>query len=107
MTREEAERCCGIPKSILDEYEQLWHSGQPDHYDERDIETLSLVVTLHDIGLSTQEVKVYMAAPHDSERLQMLERLRQRELDQIHHAEQQLERVDWLRHEIRKGIGGI
>ena len=80
-------------------------------YDDRDLELLSLIMTLHDIGFSTEEIETYMrllleGTHTDTARLQMLNRKRDAALDEIHFREKQLERLDYLRHEIRTRQAG-
>ena len=41
----------------------------------------------------------------DAERLRMLDRKRNAALDEIHFRERQLEKLDYLRHELRKAAG--
>ena len=64
-------------------------------------------MTLHDIGFSTREVEAYMrlllkGPPSSAQRLRMLDEKRSAALDEIHFKERQLQRLDYLRHEIRK-----
>lgn len=75
-------------------------------YDDQDLERLSMIMTLHDIGFSNDEVESYMRLLLDdksteNERLRMLNKLRNNALDEIHFKEKQLERMDYLRHKIR------
>lgn len=77
MTRDEAERCCGIPEHILREYEQLRRPCGNDHYDEADIAAMSLLMTLHDIGFSAGEAQKYMRMDGHGQRMEMLERRRE------------------------------
>ncbi len=114
MTKEEASARYRIPIKILDEYES-W--GLCDvvkqvmgvwQYDDTDIERLDLIMTLHDIGFSHEEVKRYMQlslqeGSSDPIRLKMLEQLRCKALDEIHFKERQLAWMDELRNEIEKG----
>lgn len=79
-------------------------------YDEEDLERLSLIMTLHDIGFTTEEVETYMRltleqADNERERLRMLNRKRDSALDELHFRECQLQRLDYLRHEIQKTQG--
>ena len=113
MTKEEASQMYDIPIKILDEYES-W--GLCDvvkkvmgvwQYDDTDIERLSLIMTLHDIGFSNAQVKEYMQLTMKEdvtkqERLAMLDQLRNQALDEIHFKEKQLERMDYLRYAISK-----
>ena len=75
-------------------------------YDGEDLERLSTVMTLHDIGFTAEESETYMRLlleQPDSEvkRLRMLEEKRRETLDAIHFQERQLQRLDYLRHEIQ------
>ena len=112
MTKQEASEKYNIPISILDEYEswglcrevkkvmEVWQ------YDDTDLERLSMIMTLHDIGFTNAEVEHYMQlmleGTHTKEqRLRMLNRRRSDALDEIHWKEKQLERLDYLRHNIK------
>ena len=113
MTKQEASERYGIPVNILDEYEswglcpavkKVMGAWQ---YDESDIERLSLILTLHDIGFEPAEVENYMRLVLEgdstgAQRMLMLGEKRQGMLDEIHFREKQLDRLDYLRHEIRK-----
>ena len=75
------------------------------HYDETDIERLSLILTLHDVGFSSEEIEHYMRlllSNEDSaqERMAMLREKRDGTLDEIHFKQKQLDRLDYLRFEI-------
>lgn len=64
-------------------------------------------MTLHDIGFDTEEVEIYMhllleGEPTGAQRLRILEKKRSAFLDEIHFKELQLQRLDYLRHEILK-----
>ena len=76
-------------------------------YDEEDIQRLSMIMTLHDIGFEKEEVETYMKLflagdSTQEERLRMLNKKRNGTLDEIHFKERQLDRLDYLRYEIRK-----
>jgi len=76
-------------------------------YDDADLERLSTIMTLHDIGFSVEKVEAYMRLLLEGEytaaqRLSMLEKKRSAALEEIHFKERQLQRLDYLRHEIRK-----
>nr|WP_300324571.1 MerR family transcriptional regulator [uncultured Anaerostipes sp.] len=113
MTIYEASERYGIPIKILREYEQ-WGLCKAVKkvmgawkYDDSDLENLSMIMTLHDIGFSMEEVETYMRLLLDgenteSQRMRMLDEKRNNALDEIHFHERQLERLDYLRHEIRK-----
>ena len=113
MTITEASEQYNIPLSILREYES-W--GLCDtvktvmgawQYDEEDIERLSMIMTLHDIGFEHDEIASYMRLrlQGDStlaERTRILKQQRDKTLDEIHFRERRLDRLDYLRHQIRK-----
>ena len=112
MTKEEVIRNYQIPADIPDEYERWGLCGSVKQvmghwqYDEQDIARLSLIMMLHDIGLSAQEVESYMRLTLSQtdtaqQRMNLLNTLRKRMLDEIHLREKQLERLDYLRHKLR------
>lgn len=114
MTINEASERYNIPIKILQEYESWGLCGEVKkimgswRYDESDIERLSVVMTLHDIGFTNDEVKKYMqllvnGKSTEKERLKMLSEKRNGTLDEIHFKEKQLDRLDYLRFEIQKG----
>lgn len=113
MTIQEASERYQIPMHILREYESWGLCGAVKQvmgqrqYDDNDLKRLSTIMTLHDIGFTTDEVEVYMrllleGEPPRAQRLRMLEEKRSAALDEIHFKEHQLQRLDYLRHEIRK-----
>lgn len=113
MTIEEASERYRIPMDILREYESWGLCGAVKkvmgawQYDDTDLERLSTIMTLHDIGFTSAEVETYMrllleGEPSCARRLRMLEEKRSAALDEIHFKERQLQRLDHLRHEIRK-----
>ena len=109
MTKEEASQNYQIPLEILDEYESWGLCGsvkQAMGHGDPDLERLSLIMALHDIGLSASEVESYMRLTlkdHGTEqqRMNMLNELRVRKLDEIHLKEKQVERLDYLRYKLR------
>lgn len=116
MTIQEASDRYQVPINILKEYESWGLCGAVKkvmgawQYDDEDLERLSLIMTLHDIGFTTEEVETYMRltleqANSERERLRMLNRKRDSALDELHFRERQLQRLDYLRHEIQKTQG--
>lgn len=113
MTRQEASERYHIPAFILQEYESWGLHGSAKQamdvrqYDDEDLERLSTIMTLHDIGFTAEEAETYMRLLPEQpdnrrKQLRMLEDRRKMTLDEIHFCERQLERLDYLRHEIQK-----
>lgn len=114
MTIDEASERYKIPLDILREYES-W--GLCDsvkkvmgawQYDDQDIERLSLIMTLHNIGFEKEEIETYMTltiqgSDKEDERLLILEKKRSALLDEIHFREKKLANLDYLRYE----MGGL
>ena len=113
MDINEASRRYNIPVSILREYESWGLCGEVKkvmgswQYDESDMERLSVIMTLHDIGFANDEIERYMrllmkGESTEEERMKMLNEKRNGTLDEIHFKERQLARLDYLRYEIKK-----
>ena len=66
MTIQEASERYQIPMNVLREYESWGLCGAVKkvmgawQYDDSDLERLSVIMTLHDIGFCTEEVETYM-----------------------------------------------
>ena len=112
MTVNEVSERYKIPVKILQEYESWELCGEVKkimgswHYDESDIERLSTIMTLHDIGFTNDEVRRYMhllleGESTEQERMKMLTEKRSGTLDEIHFKQQQLDRLDYLRFEMK------
>ncbi|MFQ7595258.1 MAG: MerR family transcriptional regulator [Acutalibacteraceae bacterium] len=112
---EASERYC-IPIQILREYESWGLCGEVKkvmgswRYDDSDLERLGTIMTLHDIGFTNTEVERYMklllqGESGENERLKMLESKRNGTLDEIHFKERQLDRLDYLRYEMKHSGG--
>ena len=76
-------------------------------YDDRDLERLSMIMTLHDVGFSNGEVETYMrlllsGRDTEQERMRMLNRLRDCAMDELHFKQKQLDRLDYLRYKIQQ-----
>lgn len=113
MTMEEVSRRYLIPQTVLREYESWGGCGAVKkvmgawQYDDTDLERLSMILTLHDIGFEKDEIETYMTLllqgdSADHTRLQMLNRKREGLLDEIHFREKKLEHLDYLRYEISR-----
>ena len=112
MTINEASERYKIPIKILQAYESWGLCGEMKkamgawRYDSSDLERLSAIMTLHDIGFTSAEGERYMklllqGASGEDERLKMLEAKRSETLEEIHFKERQLDRLDYLRFEIK------
>ena len=97
--------CYHIPPSLLEVYRRVYGPGALDHWSDQDLERLSLMMTLQDIGFTLDEVEAYMGQlTRDcgcQACLSMLERRRAAVLEQIHFEEKQLARLDYLRHKLQ------
>lgn len=113
MTLQEASEKYNIPIKILQDYESWGLCGEVKkvmglwRYDDSDIEWLSTIMTLHDIGFTNEEIEKYMrlllkGKSTEQERIEMLNAKRDSTLDEIHFKEKQLDRLDYLRFEIKK-----
>ena len=113
MTINEASERYEIPIEVLKEYESWGLCGAVKkvmgawQYDEEDIQRLSMIMTLHDVGFSNEEVETYMRLllegdSTEEERMAMLSQKRDSALDEIHFKERQLERLDYLRFKMKK-----
>ena len=113
MTIKEASEHYNIPIKILEEYESWGLCSEIKkvmgswQYDDIDIERLSTIMTLHDIGFTNKEIEKYMSLLVDgvsteAERIKMLETKRAGTLDEIHFKERQLDRLDYLRFEMKR-----
>ncbi len=115
MTKEEVSEHYCIPISILDEYREMGlcdavRMAMDDwHYDDEDLERLSMIMALHDMGFQKEEVESYMKLLIEGDsteqaRMKILDEHRKKALDEIHLRERQLDRMDYLRHEIRENL---
>ncbi len=113
MTIHEASERYQIPIKILQEYESWGLCGEVKkvmgswHYDESDMERLSIIMTLHDIGFTNDEIEEYMrllleGKSTEKERMKMLNEKRNGTLDEIHLKQKQLDRLDYLRFELKQ-----
>ena len=113
MTINEASERYRIPIEVLREYESWGLCGEVKRvmgawqYDSRDLERLSMIMTLHDVGFSNGEVETYMrlllsGRDTEQERMQMLNRLRDCAMDELHFKQKQLDRLDYLRYNIQQ-----
>ncbi len=113
MKQDDVSRQYQIPIEILKEYES-W--GLCDvvkivmgewQYDDQDLERLSTIMALHDLDFSHDEIETYMRLlledAHGEEKcMKLLTAKRQKKLADIHLQEKKLQRIDYLRHVIKK-----
>lgn len=101
-----------IPLEILQHYTSFAVDAEAKsqtcdaEYDEKDIQLLSMIMTLHGVGFSAAEIDGYMRLWLEGEitggaRVKMLEQRRSILLEEIHFKEKQLADVDYLRHELQ------
>ena len=113
MTQQEAAERYNIPISILKEYEKWGLCGALKkvigawQYDDEDLKRLSTIMTLHDIGFTSDEIEIYMRLLLEQPQscgacLRMIEEKRNATLEEIYFQEKQLARLDYLRREIEK-----
>ena len=113
MTMDEASNRYDIPINVLKEYESWGLCSTVKRvmgawqYDDQDLERLSLIMVLHDVGFRKDEVEEYMRLVLEGEttrerRMRMLEERRVEALDEIHRREQKLEQLDYLRFRMQK-----
>lgn len=105
-------RMYNIPDEIAQHYES-WciRDTKSDDYDDKDLECLSLMIALRDIGFAWDEVKDYLildlaAEPNTKQKERILRSKRECILDEIHIRQKHLDTLDYLRHELgnTKGI---
>ncbi len=112
MTREEAIERYRIPLPVLRAYGS-WGLGSAaektgaHQLDGSDIERLSLIMTLYDIGFADREVERYMrlslaGSQTAAERKRLLDEKRGQMLETIHRCQQQLDRLDHLRYRLAR-----
>ncbi len=124
MTITEASKTYKIPLALLRWYASE-HAGREEktgnekgnaintaavHFSEEDIEKLSLIMTLQDIGFDKKEIKTWLCLQQDDRNsgaacLKMLNKLRSETLDAIHLKEKTLDRIDFLRYELQRKAG--
>lgn len=110
MTKKEISRCCQIPREVLSEYEH-WNlsgkktEGDVQQYDGEDIQKLGMIMTLTEAGLTKKQIECYMRLAEkdntENRRMELLNKQREQILVQIHKLEQQIEKLDYLRFQIR------
>jgi len=108
MTISETSKKYNIPMNILKKYDkwELYGVTTIEHqYDDVDLKRLSMMMTLYDIGFKNKEIKIYMSLLIDgkdteNEMIHILNQKRSSILNEIHFKEQQIDKLDYLRHKI-------
>lgn len=113
MTLFEASEKYNIPPEIIKDYEMRCLCGKEKNsagahqYDDADLENLSIIITLRDMGFTADETEKYMlcklAGEKDNKLLCMLNKKRNELLNDIHSMETQLQRLDYLRYKLLCG----
>lgn len=109
MTVNELRTTYHIPTEIIEKYESLKPNKRDasengkQQYDDRDLEKLSMLMTLYDIGLEDKQVDMYMQLDQQETNtrymcMQMLTERRKQTLQLIHEQERKLEELDYLRY---------
>ena len=115
MTIKEASKKYHIPMKILKTYERcglFCRAGKTIgawNYDDSDLQRLSLMMTLFEIGYCKEEVTAYMSLFSQgpctrTERMHMLSEKKNCVLKEIHRKEKQLDRLAYLQHKLQKEI---
>ena len=105
MTVNEASEKYHIPVEVLKEYESWGLCGEVKkvmgvwQYNDQDLQRLSMIMTLHDVGFINEEVEAYMRLflkgdSTEKERLETLKKKRGKVLDEIHFKEKQIDCMD-------------
>lgn len=110
MTEDELRKNYGISCEVLRLYGRCCPCDEaacPD--DAQELSRLSLLLTLRESGFSEEEVVTYLrllreGAQSETTRLRLLDEKRATLLAEIHVREGQLDRLDCLRHDLRKNI---
>ena len=104
MTKQEVLQKYNVPPDLLDKYETI---KKCKSYSDKDIENISMIMTLYDAGFDDAEVKQYIDFYLSDEntadkRAEMLTKKRKHTLDEIHSKQKQLDGIDYLRYKVSK-----
>ncbi len=110
MTLFEVSEKYNIPPEIIKDYELRYlcgnvkNSAGTHEYSNEDIENLSIIITLLDLGFSADETQKYIKArlcgKNDNSLLCMLCEKRKSILCEIHSMEEKLQRLDYLKYKL-------
>ncbi|MFC6323575.1 MerR family transcriptional regulator [Companilactobacillus baiquanensis] len=113
MNKQEVSKKYSIPIDVLSEYEK-WNLCDSVklvmgdwQYDDEDLDRLSMIMTLHDIGFDNDTIKEYMKTLVKEDKkanallLTIIQKQRNLKLKKIHLLEKQIEKLDYLRNKIK------
>ena len=102
MTKQEMLKKYNVPAELLDKYEKI---KKCTSYTDKDIENISMIMTLYDAGFDNDEVKNYICLCNEDtavRRTEMLAKKRKSTLDDIHLKQKQLDGIDYLSYKIMR-----
>ncbi len=104
MTKQEVLIKYSVPPDLLEKYGVI---KKCTSYRDKDIENISMIMTLYDAGFDDAEVKKYIELCLSDEdtadkRAAMLTKKREHTLDEIHSKQKQLDGIDYLRYKVAK-----
>ncbi len=102
MTKQEVLQKYSIPSDLLDKYTKI---KKCTSYSDKDIENISMIMTLYDAGFDDTEAEKYMdlclsCEDTSDKRAAMLTKKRTCTLDEIHSKQKQLDGIDYLRYKV-------
>ena len=113
MTIEEVSEHYNIPMEVLRMYERWNLSSEVKKvieawkYADTDLERLGLIMSLHNIGFSNEEIEKYMCLELKGdeakrERIELIKKKRTELLDDIHENEKRVRELDFMKYELEK-----
>lgn len=113
MTIEEVSEHYNMPMEVLKMYERWNLCGevkkviQAWKYDDTDLERLGLIMSLHNLGFSNEEIEKYMCFELKGdetkrERVELIKKKRTELLDGIHENENRVRELDFMKYELEK-----
>lgn len=104
MTKQEVLTKYNVPPDLLDKYTAI---KKCTRYSDKDIENISLIMTLYEAGFDDTEAEKYFEYWLSDEDTadkctEMLTKKRKHTLDEIHSKQKQLDGIDYLRYKVAK-----
>ncbi len=104
MTKQEMLQKYNVPPDLFDKYEA---AHKCTGFTDKDVENMSLILTLYDAGFDDAEVRDYIGFYRSGgdtaeKRTEMLLKKRKKALEELHAKQEQLDRIDYLRYKIKK-----